>query len=398
MQVIDSLHKLLALECPGIHTTRLKALMTNVTALMRGKKLTVTGLGRSPGRHRNTKHDIKQSDRLIGNIHLSGERVSLYRALTKYLLSDNQHPVILIDWSDYTYNRSHILLRASVPVGGRALTVYEEVHPLKAYGNATAQRAFLDTLQSFIGHGVQPIIVTDAGFIGPWFAQVRARGWHFLGRIRKNLLYRDANSASWIRCVELYPKTTAKARYHGPIELSRQRPLPCHLHLLRKTPKGRHRNTASGRRAARKASQDHVRTQTQPWLIVTSLDPATHGAHQVMRLYKTRMQIELAFRDIKNTRAGLALRETRTRNALRLANLLLIGMLASFCLWLIGRLAVEHGDHYRLQANTERKRPVLSLFFIACQLVAQNIWPKRSAAFRSGVLLLRHDIAAQSLP
>ena len=208
MQVIDSLYKLLALEWPGIHTTRLKALVTNVTALMRGKKLTVAGLGRSPGRHRNT---------------------------------------------------------------------------------------------------------------------------------------------------------------------------------------------ASGRRAARKASQDHVRTQTQPWLIVTSLDPATHGAHQVMRLYKTRMQIELAFRDIKNTRAGLALRETRTRNPLRLANLLLIGMLASFCLWLIGRIAVEHGDHFRLQANTERKRPVLSLFFIACQLVAQNAWPTKPAAFRRGLLLVRHDMHKQSL-
>lgn len=58
------------------------------------------------------------------------------------------------------------------------------------------------------------------------------------------------------------------------------------------------------------------------------------------------MRRELAFRDIKNTRAGLALRETRSRASHRLANLLLVGMLASFCLWLVGRLAIQRGERF----------------------------------------------------
>lgn len=234
MRVVNSLHEALSTQCPEIHDARLAALMTNVNALIEGRKLTVTGLGRSPGRQHNTKHNIKQSDRLIGNRHLTQERPALYRATTQQLLAGIAQPVIVIDWSDLTYNRSHIVLRTSVPVGGRALTLYEEVHPLSAYGNAAVQGAFLSTLARFIAPTVQPIVVTDAGFIGPWFRAVRRLGWHFVGRIRKNLLYRTPEIPLWQRCVNLYPLANASPRTFGPIELSRQKPLSCTLHILKK--------------------------------------------------------------------------------------------------------------------------------------------------------------------
>ena len=395
MRVVQSVHDFLATECPHIHAARLNALMTNVSALMRGRKLTVTGLGRAPGRHRNTKHDIKQSDRLIGNRQLMQERAALYLAVAQRLLAPIAQPIILIDWSDYTHNRSHILLRASVPVGGRALTLYEEVHPLSAYGNAAVQRAFLDTLSRFVEPRVQPVVVTDAGFIGPWFAEVRRLGWHFVGRIRKNILYRIAQTTEWQRCVELYPLATSSPQTIGLIELTRKNPLDCTLHILKKKPKGRHRLTASGKRARRKTSQDHVTRETQPWLIVTSLDPVLYQAKQVMQFYRTRMHIELAFRDIKNIRDGLALRETRSCNDQRLANLLLVGMLAHFCLWLIGRLAKARRMHYRLQANTERHSNVLSLFFIALQLVTQRRVPRGEHCFKQALALIHQDILHQ---
>ncbi|MCZ6803094.1 MAG: hypothetical protein O7D86_03950 [Proteobacteria bacterium] len=37
-------------------------------------------------------------------------------------------------------------MRASIPVSGRALTLYEEVHPLKTYGNAPVRKCFLETI------------------------------------------------------------------------------------------------------------------------------------------------------------------------------------------------------------------------------------------------------------
>src|SRR3989338_7706700 len=127
MQVIDSLTQILRKSCPMIHKMRLAALMTNVAALIQGRTLTVTGLGRNSPRPTSAKHAIKQSDRLVGNTHLHHEQIHLCRALTHCLMSNQSRPLITVDWSDYTYDRRWIFLRASVPVGGRAWTLYEEV-------------------------------------------------------------------------------------------------------------------------------------------------------------------------------------------------------------------------------------------------------------------------------
>ena len=123
MQVIDSLTQILRTRCTMIHKIRLVALMTNVEALIQGKTLTITGLYRNSHRSTNAKHAIKQSDCLTGNAHLESDRVHLYRALVHCLIRKYSEPKITVDWSDYTYDKRWIFLRASVPVGGRALPV-----------------------------------------------------------------------------------------------------------------------------------------------------------------------------------------------------------------------------------------------------------------------------------
>lgn len=173
MHATTILPQMLTKNCPQIHANRLSALVDVVDALVVGQTLTVTGLGRHTQRNINMKHGIKQSDRLIGNPHLYAERQSIYQTVTQRLIGNNKRPLILIDWSDYTYDRSQLLLRASVPVGGRALTLYKEVHPLKAYGNARIQKRFLKTLYAFFSADCCPIIITDAGFISPWFRAVQ---------------------------------------------------------------------------------------------------------------------------------------------------------------------------------------------------------------------------------
>jgi len=268
--------------------------------------------------------------------------------------------MITVDWSDYTDDRAWLFLRASVPVGGRAMTLYEEVHPLTCYGNAAVQKQFLKTLKSLLPQGVRPILVTDAGFIGPWFRDVMALGGDDVGRIRQNLMYRDELEGEWTRCVSLYPKATPRPTYYGLIQLAKRNPLTCHLHLYHKSPKGRHKRTLAGKRSKRKISNANALRETTPWLLVTSLRPVEYPAKAIIQCYRTRMQIAQAFRDIKNMRTGLCLRQSRSRSLNRLANLLLVGMLASFCLWLVGRLAEHQKLHYQFQANTLKNKRVLS--------------------------------------
>lgn len=130
MHATQVLGKHLRTLCQGIHPWRMDSVMSMVDALLRGRVLTVTGLGRALGGPVAPKHQIKKADRLVGNPHLHSERDTFYQALISLTIGNLQHPVILVDWSAVREDRAFQKLRASVAVEGRALTLYEEVHPL----------------------------------------------------------------------------------------------------------------------------------------------------------------------------------------------------------------------------------------------------------------------------
>jgi len=66
------------------------------------------------------------------------------------LVAGVAEPLIVIDWGDLKADQSLHLLRASVPVGGRSLTLYEEVHPQPSLGGRQVQQRFLRRLAEFI--------------------------------------------------------------------------------------------------------------------------------------------------------------------------------------------------------------------------------------------------------
>jgi hypothetical protein len=50
--------------------------------------------------------------------------------------------------------------------------LYSRVFPFRKYNSPGAHREFLDGLARVLPKGCRPIIVTDAGFRGPWFRDV----------------------------------------------------------------------------------------------------------------------------------------------------------------------------------------------------------------------------------
>jgi hypothetical protein len=92
--------------------------------------------------------------------------------------------LVVVDWSDLSRDQRWQLLRASVVVEGRSVTLYEEVHPQKLLANAPVHRRFLKRLAEILPEGTQLIVMTDAGFHAPWFKMVMEQGWEFVGRIR----------------------------------------------------------------------------------------------------------------------------------------------------------------------------------------------------------------------
>ena len=169
MSIIAQLHNLLKEQLPSIHATRLQALMAAVEAGLSGALVSITALGQGLSGPAYIKHKIKRLDRLAGNRHLKSERMALYGAMAQVLLKSLPLPLVIVDWSPLTDDQSQQLLSASLPVGGRTITLYEEVHPDSQLSNRRVQHQFLAHLQELLPAHVTPIVVADSGFRVPFF-------------------------------------------------------------------------------------------------------------------------------------------------------------------------------------------------------------------------------------
>jgi len=208
-------------------------------------------------------------------------------------------------------------------------------------------------------------------------------------------MYRQEAGGDWLKCNHLFVRTSAKPRYFGEVELVRSNPFTCHLYHYRRPKRGRHRKTIYGQPSQSRHSKKNARREETPWLLISSLGQGKVSAKQVIQLYRTRMQIEEAFRDIKNQRTGFSLTETRTRCPKRLENLLLIGMLAALVVWLMGRLAEEKQLHFQYQANTVKTYRVLSLFYLGCLLVVDGQFNFTQHELKQAIQLVQQDMLRQ---
>jgi hypothetical protein len=358
--------------CPTIHVTRLRALVTAVEAAIQ-HRLTLTDLGRGLKSFALVKHNIKRMDRLLGNGRLSAERIVLYTEIAHWALAQVTEPLVLIDWSTLTPDHQWHVLRASIPVQGRALTIYEEVHPLQSLTNRHVHQAFLHHLRTVLPSHVRPILVTDAGFRGTWFRMVEVMNWNWVGRIRNRTLVQKKAGATWEPCKAFYTQATKTPTTLGLVHLVRSHPLRCSLHLVRQSPKGRIHKSVFGMPIRASSSRKIAVREREPWLIASSVGLQAKTAKRIMAIYRTRMQIEEAFRDLKSERYGLGFSASQTRVPARLAILLLIGALALLVLWLVGQATMQQQWHYRYQSNTRRSRPVLSVISIGRHVVGRAI-------------------------
>lgn len=372
MQAQQVLHKLLDDIGSMVHKTRRKALETLVMAALTGARLTVTDLGRAIASPVQPKHCIKRADRLLSNTHLHTEREAIYASLTRLFVGSRTRPVIIVDWSDLDACKRHFLLRASLALEGRALTLYEEVHTVKRKEKPKTHLEFLRTLQRMLPAGCRPIIVSDAGFRVPWFKQVESFGWDWIGRIRSRTFVQLAEDETWFSCKTLHDKATTMPKALGSARITESNPIDCQLVLYKAKPKGRAHKNRSGQKAMNAYSRKHASSAREPWLLATSLAPGSTLARRVVACYAWRMQIEGSFRDLKSTRFGLSLELHLTYQAQRLEVMLLIAAMALLVAWLMGKAAELTEQHWQYQANTVRTRKVLSTIFIGLKSIADR--------------------------
>lgn len=372
MRATKLLHDLLDNACHSIDKRLRKTLFSAAETLTRCKQLSISTLGRSLDRSAKVKHSIKCMDRLFGNKTLHKKNALFYQAITRILLKNNFRPVILIDWSGLTPCGAFHFLSASLAVNGRSFPLYDQAYPLKEQMNDKTHKNFLNTLQKMLPDGCIPIIVTDAGFRNPWFKAVLKMKWHFIGRVRNRTQYRNPDQRLWLSIKSLYAQATTKACFLGKVFLSCASPLECYFYIVKNKKKHRVKRNLIGKKVQCSASKKHEKSANEPWLIASSLSDKEISANEVMRIYGKRMQIEETFRDLKNMRHGLGLRHCRSFKVERLNVALLIAALAMLILWLFGVSAKQKKIHYSFQSNTEKRKNVLSNFFIGWQALMRK--------------------------
>ncbi|RJG19082.1 IS4 family transposase [Massilia cavernae] len=291
---------LLADQCPSIHAKRRHCLALMIEAARSGG-LGLLKMSKSVQGSSSLRHRIKRCDRLLSNPHLATERVEIFRAVAQRVLQGQSKISIIVDWSDLLADISQHVLRAAVVVKGRAIVIYEEIHPTAQYGAASVHREFMKTLRSVLPAHCQPLIITDAGFRAAWFKMLDQLGFAWIGRIRNRDMVTPSGKSDWRGCKEHFADTKGRARDLGSFNYVRSNPVPCRLVMIKRVPKGRTCKTVFGKKSQSHHSKKQSAGQREPWLLAVSPRLSRLSAKAVVNLYQGRMQIEQTFRDLKSS-------------------------------------------------------------------------------------------------
>lgn len=373
MHASSILQRFLREQCPFMHAKR-QHCVARIAYAACTNGLGVVKLGKAIGPPEKLRHSIKCCDRLLSNPRFQQERIAVYRALARQILFNTDSAGIIVDWSDLRADGSLQLLRAAVMAEGRALTIYEEVHPQHLLGSPIVHRQFMRRLRTVLPPAVQAIIITDAGFRATWFKMLDQQGWAWIGRIRNRDMVCPDGTTDWAGCKCWYSAANSRPRNLGNFSYARANPVQCRLMLYKRAPQQRHHQTKLGQPCRSSNSQKARAAQTEPWLLAVSPRLEQLRAEEVVRAYTGRMQIEQTFRDLKSQRLALGLSTCQTRSAPRMAMLLLIGALASHALWIVGLTMRRCGPAIKY-GGAKQSTPTLSVVGLAMFWLNQRRLP-----------------------
>jgi hypothetical protein len=372
MKITNIIHQDIRATYPKIHSVRLNTLFTFVSSGCRDQRVSTTYLGRGLKNLSKTtkKHDIKRSDRLVGNLHLHSERDNFYQYMTDQLVANQEHPIIIVDWSPINGSEIFQLHRASIAIKGRSLVIYEKVFTESELNTQTAHQYFLDKLEGLLPKTCKPIILSDAIYRSPWFKAVEDKGWYWVGRVRGQVSL-SKDKEHWETSYQWFDSAYGgKAEYIGEVYYGKKAKFQCQAVIFKRSRKGRSVKKMRGGVSQNTNDKTHQKDAREPWLLVFKLpEKFMNKAKLVVNLYSQRMQIEENFRDTKNNKLGIGLECAQSRSTKRFDNLLLIAALILFVLWCLGYAATMKKYNYSLQANTVKHRAVLSFITIGREVV-----------------------------
>ncbi|MBI2276674.1 MAG: hypothetical protein HYU74_04930 [Dechloromonas sp.] len=210
----------------------------------------------------------------------------MYGSLARHWLNDLRPLLIVVDWYPLTEDQRWHLLRSSIAVEGRTITLYEEVHPCRRLSSRWVHQRFLGQMRRQLPDGCAQVVMTDAGFRSSWFDALERRHWQWqwIGCIgNRDMVSFDGAPRQAVK--KSYERATEQAQEFADVLHVRNRPTHRRLVLVKKAPKGRIRQTCFGLRCHSNHLRQIAKRESEPWLLACSAGGAHLSPSAIVGLY-----------------------------------------------------------------------------------------------------------------
>ena len=328
----EQVAKFVKAVCGGdVHAARAASLSNAVTGALASASLGVSaiGVGLAQARGTNAKHGVKQADRLLSNGGLDvWEWFGLW---VPHVIGAREEVVVSLDWTSFAAD-GHEVVALSMSTGhGRSTPLMwrtVEASELKGKRN-DHEDALLRRLWEVVGGRTRVTVLADRGFADCCLLEfLEELGFGYVIRLRGDYLVTSASgekrkAADWVG-----PGGRARTLRDAAV-------------------------TDAHRWRAATVACLKDRDMKEPWCLVAS---ERRSARAMAALYAKRWGIETSFRDVKNPRFGMGLKEARVGRADRRDRMLLIGAMALALLTLLGAAGERLGYDRWLKTNTVKRR------------------------------------------
>ena len=356
-----------------IHAQRVASLRAGVDGVLHAASLGVRAIGHglAVANGLAPRHAIKPVDRLLSNPKLMREEVA--RCWVRFVVAERKELFVNFDWTAFEdSDQSMIVLGTQTEHGRSTPLVWKTVthSELKDQRHAHEDE-LLGLLTDVLPKGVRVTVVADRGC-----SDIK------LYRFLKELGVEDIIRFRRVVYVESADGERRKAKdWLGA---------GGRLRVLRGA-----RVTAEGQPVPMVVCVQQKQMQ-EPWLLASSRSDLTGTA--IKHLYGKRFTVEETFRDVKNPRLGLGLKQTVMERNDRRDALFLLAVLAHTRLTLLGKAGEELGMDRWLGATRPRQysrfRQGQLLFDLIPTMERKRL---RTLLQRFGQLLREHALLSQVL-
>jgi len=322
-----------------VHAKRVLSLANGALGVMSSASLAVNAIGQGLALARgvNTKHAVKQVDRLLSNQGIEIEE--LQSRWARYVVGSRQKIMVAMDWTDFDPDGQSTLMLALISNHGRATPLLWKT--VKKGEHSQHEYRLLTRLAEIIPAETKVLIVADRGFGYQSLYRLLTEELHFgyvirfKGGINVTFRGRTRPAAGWVgkngrATVLRQAYVTTEEYYPVPTVVCVQKP-----------------------------------GMQEAWCLAAS--SPDESAKNLIACYGKRWHIEPGFRDTKDLRFGMGMARIRVSTPERRDRLWLLNAFAVALLTLLGAAGEALGYDRMLKSNTAKRR-THSLFRQGCML------------------------------